>query len=377
MQQPRRPGARARFAVPRWLRPVIAVVAVLVLLIVWSLGRALLAPGTDSAAARVAEWGRNHALGPQVTWLERVTYRPPKVGGAPPSRSPLYNAPVPVHQRSAAAALPRQVAPLARPAVAGEGQWHMLSSVHGRPALMAAYLRPDRVHTSYVAGLVWMNPVLVRVELHPGTLDPGGSGWGATTGLAGHRAGLLAAFNSGFRLRSSQGGYYQNGRYAAPLRAHAASLVFFRNGSATVAEWGRDARMTPSVAAVRQNLALLVDHNRLVPGIDTNAGNAWGATLGNAKYVWRSGIGVTGNGKLVYVAGNRLSAQTLAELLRHAGSVRAMELDINPEWTSFVRYPSPGAHSARAPVNLLPDMQHSPARYDAASSRDFIALYSR
>lgn len=73
---------------------------------------------------------------------------------------------------------------------------------------------------------------------------------------------------------------------------------------------------------------------------------------------------------MIYVAGNRLTAHSLADLLSAAGCGRAMELDINPEWTSFVRYTPTEA-------NLLPDMQSSPRRYDTTSSRDFVALYAR
>jgi hypothetical protein len=124
------------------------------------------------------------------------------------------------------------------------------------------------------------------------------------------------------------------------------------------------------VTAVRQNLALLVDGGQIAPGVDTNARRAWGATLGNAKYVWRSGIGVRADGGLVYVAGDRLTALTLADLLRRGGAVRAMELDINPEWTSFVTY-LPDA------CNILPDMQSSPHRFDTSSSRDFVSLQVR
>ena len=35
-------------------------------------------------------------------------------------------------------------------------------------------MRPDAVHTSLLDGLVWMDPKLVRFELHPGLTEPGG-----------------------------------------------------------------------------------------------------------------------------------------------------------------------------------------------------------
>lgn len=54
-----------------------------------------------------------------------------------------------------------------------------------------------------------------------------------------------------------------------------------------------------------------------------------GLTLGNAACVWRSGLGITADGALVYVGGPGLNVTTLADILARAGAVRAMELDIN------------------------------------------------
>jgi hypothetical protein len=52
-----------------------------------------------------------------------------------------------------------------------------------------------------------------------------------------------------------------------------------------------------------------------------------------------------------------------------------MELDINPDWTSFVEYRS--LKGAAIERNALPDMKRSATRYDTTSSRDFVALYLR
>ena len=61
--------------------------------------------------------------------------------------------------------------------------------------------------------------------------------------------------------------------------------------------------MTPQVIAVRQNLTLLVYGGRAVAGLDPYDTSVWGATLGSVPAVWRSGLGVTRNGALVYVTG--------------------------------------------------------------------------
>ena len=62
---------------------------------------------------------------------------------------------------------------------------------------------------------------------------------------------------------------------------------------------------------------------------------------------------------------------SLAQILIRAGAVRAMELDINSYWVSFISYGS------RGPANLLPDMQRSSDRYLTTSDRDFLAVYRR
>ena len=48
--------------------------------------------------------------------------------------------------------------------------------------------------------------------------------------------------------------------------------------------------------------------------------------------MWRSGIGTTKDGRVVFVYGPSLNVRELAQLLKRAGVVTGMELDINPDW---------------------------------------------
>ena len=67
-------------------------------------------------------------------------------------------------------------------------------------------------------------------------------------------------------------------------------------------------------------------------------------------------------------------AESLASILQRAGAVRAMELDINYEWTTFNFY---GAFGAQDPTKLLPDMSRPATRYLSPDDRDFFAVYAR
>jgi hypothetical protein len=126
------------------------------------------------------------------------------------------------------------------------------------------------------------------------------------------------------------------------------------------------------VSYARQNLPLIVDRGRVNPAIGD--ASLWGATIANAILVWRSGIGIDRHGNLIYAAGNDQTAASLAGALVRAGAVRAMELDINPYWVSFITY---GAFGALDPTNLLPTMQRPATRYLTPDDRDFFAVYLR
>jgi hypothetical protein len=90
--------------------------------------------------------------------------------------------------------------------------------------------------------------------------------------------------------------------------------------------------------------------------------------------VWRTGLGVDANGNLLYLAAPDQAAPTLARLLVHAGAVRAMELDINPEWPILVTYAGPWA---AAPSLFIPNPNQIPNRFLSPSTKDFFAVYLR
>ena len=384
MRQPR-PGRRRRLrrlAARRSVRLILTAVAILLCWVAWSAGQALTAPGNASVAARIAEWARSHYLGPAVTLGEWLTYQPPKVGGKPGFSLAAPAAARPASKSHQAGPLAPDIpAPLSSPAGAplpGEGAWRVLASVHGVPAICGTYLRPDRTHTSYAAGIASMDQRLLRFQLHPGAEDPGPGNWGAPDWIPpGSRRGLLATFNGGFKINVAGGGFYLNGVTKGTLTQGAASLVFYKNGRVAVGQWGHDVRMTPDVAGVRQNLRLIVDHGTVPASVNSNIETSWGATLGGGYYVWRSGIGITRDGRVIFAYGPALSVQTLAGLLQRAGATEAMQLDINPYWMSFMYY-SPARNPADpAPASLLPDQQQPASRYYSVNSRDFTAVYSR
>jgi len=393
-QGQRRPRKRRvrRFLRRRTVRVIGALLGAFLIWVGFSVGQAVAAPGGGSASAKLAEWARDHYLGPVVTFGEWVTYQPPKVGG-----KPSFSLSVPQGENAGSLAkdlehekgggrtavapiIPATLTSLAGPPLPGEGQWRVLETVNGVPAIYSTFLRQSATYSSYVSAVVSMDPRLVRFYLHPGSEDPGPGNWGPNSDPwipPGKRTGLLATFNSGFKLDASQGGFYLNGHYHGSLVDGAASVVYYKDGVIKIGAWGRDVRMTSQVAGVRQNLRLIVDHGQIPASVDTDVETSWGFTLGGAYYVWRSGIGITSDGRVIFVYGPALDVRQLATLLQHAGAVEGMQLDINPFWTSYEYYQAGGQPSDPTPVNLLPGQQGAPDRYYSVWSRDFTAVYAR
>jgi hypothetical protein len=350
-----------------------------------SIAPVLMAPGTDSVAARLAEWGRDHGFGWAVTAMERAQYAQdaPTVGGSVSGGLPTVGSDsgqgtttTKAQAGRAITPAPGTLAPLVSAPLSGEGVWHDLYSVNGVPAARVASLRPDSLHTSYYVQVVWMDPTLLSFRLHPGYKVPGPNITPDNRLTPTEIDAVLATFNSGFLMTDAQGGYWQSGQSIVDLRQGAASMVLTTDGHVRVEAWPGGAPSSDT-AAVRQNLDMVIENGVVSPAVSQASAAVWGKTVGNAAYVWRSGIGVRADGSVVFVVGPAMNISTLAGILQDAGAVNAMELDINPSWTNYITYshPSPGTAS---PTVLPPaNSAVNPNRYLQPSSRDFVAVLPR
>ena len=209
-------------------------------------------------------------------------------------------------------------------------------------------------------GIAWMDTHLLSARLYSGSQSPGGGPFLYTAPVEPAQAlSLVAAFNGGF-LMATGGGYFTEGRVVVPLVAGAASLVIYANGTVDVGAWGSDVSMAPDVVAVRQNLTPLVEEGRPTMQAASADWLSWGNTCGatscahsvpGVEQQWRSGVGVTADGALVYATGPSLTPLQLAQLLVRADVVRGMELDINPNWPFLVTYSPADPGGLATPAN--------------------------
>jgi hypothetical protein len=377
-QRSRRPGGLVR------LRRIALVAALVVLLpALASYVSAMTKPSNSSLGIRTVEWLRDNGGAGLVARVESIYYSltAPSKGGPSLHALPNVGFGASAQAGSGAAAAkraseyrPSRVAPLLYPSLPGEGIWHATRpGLEASPPVLLTTLRNQPEYPRVVMGLAWINTKRASVLLHPGRLEPSVSlPRGSMSVPAAARPRLLATFNSGFKLSDSKGGFAMGGHTYARMQNGQGTLVGYSDGRADVIDWTYGSSLPAGVSFARQNLPLIVNEGRANPRLANDA--EWGATVGNAVLVWRSGIGVDKHGNLIYAAGEDQTVSSLARTLIHAGAVRAMELDINSYWVSFISYGAPGAG---APKNLLPGMSRSVTRYLEPDDRDFFTIYSR
>jgi hypothetical protein len=346
-----------------------------------SFGRAMSGSSNSSFFIRTVEWVRGNGGRGLVDDIENIYYSltAPAKGGAALGRLP--------HQAGALASAataarhvvyyrPPNIKPLVPNGLPGEGVWQPTFADGGsRPPVLITQFRPEPIdYPRAVAGVAWIDHTRTSVMLYPGIQEPAVAiaSRGPEEVPMSLRARLVATFNSAFKLSDGDGGFAYQGHTYVPLQPGMATIVRYASGRVDVTAWHGGAASGPDVVFARQNLPLIVNHGH--PNPNLNDGPEWGGTLGNATLVWRSAVGVDRHGDLIYAAGPDQGLRSLASVMIHAGAVRAMELDINTYWTSFITYRYP---RTKAPANLLATMDRSPLRYLTPDDRDFFAVYVR
>jgi hypothetical protein len=344
---------------------------------------ALTAPGSSDWPTTSAEWVRDHGGGPLVDTVENWWYAHNRPTGAAPAPETLPTgaappAPPAPSGPAPAAHPPTLPLPAGRTPLPHEAEWVPNRDGGATPAHFSAYFRPDATVPSQIVGVAWMNQDLAGTHLFAGTEEP----VAGTTPAAAQvphdlRNRLVAVFNSGWKMADSRGGFYTVGKSLVPLQDGAASLVIDNSGRVTIGRWNRDVRLGRGVAAVRQNLDLVVDNGRPVDGLADNAAGAWGSPRNQFQYTWRSGLGTDRSGNLIYVAGDQLTLAALADAMTAAGVQRGMELDIHPKTVTFnIIRPTPSGTGLDA-TKLLPAMVKPANRYLTPDHRDFLAVTLR
>jgi hypothetical protein len=255
--------------------------------------------------------------------------------------------------------------------------------VNGTSVMAQALLTLDP--TRPYAGIALVRVDLSKLQLHmmPGFLEPAHTAdvqkAFPNLGLmpASDQSRLIAAFNGGFKAINGHYGMMVNGVTLLPPVPGIATVAIYNDGHVQIGAWGQGILPSADIVAYRQNCPLILQNGQLNPGVSVDDRTVWGQTIGNKEVTWRTGVGITKDGRyLIYAVGNGSTVNTLAQALQNAGAYNAMQLDINRHYAHFVTYqPVSATNTSLSAVELLSQMEsNDPAIYLTAHSRDFFYL---
>jgi hypothetical protein len=351
---------------------------------IYSYTTTMLRPSSLPLWPRSVEWLRAHHGNWLVDEVEHYYYswKAPAQGGPQLMTLPsLALAVVPSakarptpRSKHRPAVWPPPIKPVFAHALPGEGVWKRTGPlVEGRPPVLVTTFRTETDYPRIVAYVAWFAHTRTALAYYPGRYEPpAATDRGPMQVPFGQRWRLLATFNSGFIYTDGHNGSSIGGTMYEPLQRGLATLIAYRDGRVDIKSWTGGTVAGPTIAFARQSLPPIVDNGRLNPAL--NDSSQWGYTLGNAVRVWRTGIGIDRRGNLIYAAADYQTVVTLAQILQRAGAVRAMQLDINPEWPTLITY----RHRRElTPTKVVPNYQQLATRYLVPDDRDFFAVYRR
>jgi hypothetical protein len=368
----RHPGRTGR---RRWI-PL--VVLVLLSPAIYSWTRMAVRPSSLPLGVRTVEWLRMNHFNWLVDDAEHVyyTWNAPKKGGPQLKVLPAVGITTArtTKPQVRAKPWPPRIEPVFPHALPGEGAWKPSGpALDGKPPVLVTTFRTERDYPRIVAYVAWFDHTRTALAYYPGRYEPPSATLRGSAEIPhDQRWRLLATFNSGFIYQDGLNGDALNGHTNEPLRQGLATLVAYKDGRMNIVGWDGGPNPGSSIAWARQSLPLIINHGRLSPKL--NDSTAWGYTLGNAVRVWRTGVGIDRRGNVIYAAANDQTVTTLARILQRAGAIRAMELDINPEWPTLITYRH---HEGLVPTRVVPNYQQPATRYLVPDDRDFFAVYRR
>ena len=193
--------------------------------------------------------------------------------------------------------------------------------------------------------LAWMDASKLAFHWTPGTVEPEGTPDGPLD-----RAGiipksewpnLVAAFNGGYLTKHGRFGAMFNNVHVVPPKEGFATAALTKDGKLDIGAWGTEIDPNDkNIVTYRQNLRPIVSGGKIPEDIyqrsrgairpDASASDPLEGDL--KAHTWRSGIGITKTGAILFAAGDFLDGELLATALQTAGAERAMQLDVNASY---------------------------------------------
>jgi hypothetical protein len=151
------------------------------------------------------------------------------------------------------------------------------------------------------------------------------------------------------------------------------------DGALGIGTWTKDSpRARAEARWWRQTPPCMVENGKLHPGLENESTKLWGATLEGSAVIRRSAIGLSADGRRLFVGiSNDTTARAMALGMRRAGATDVAQLDVNWSYPKILIFPR-DASGKRQAVTLFRGFLFDADDYvRKRSSRDFFYLVRR
>ncbi len=258
----------------------------------------------------------------------------------------------------------------------GEGAWQAyIKDSKGISVAYRTFLQSDPKRPYSLVAVVAFDLTRTRLNFILGYDEPSLKGGPKGTGVIPPADAmpntLLATFNGGFKAEHGKYGAMSGGVVAIPPRKNLATVAIYKNGSVQIGSYGKEITSLDNAIAWRQNCSLVIDNGQIDPLVNNDSAQYWGANLNGETVIWRSGLGISADGKtLYYFAGSSLRMRALAAAMLAVNVKAGLQLDINNYWVHFAAIRN--VDGKAVPEPLFPaEMKSDVGRYLTRYARDF------
>jgi len=279
---------------------------------------------------------------------------------------------------------PRAVGALFPATASGEdGTWQAVSARAGKSgAIYRTIVHPDSERVYAELFVFALDLSKVSVHAVAGSVEPKS----AEPGIAAARPGvipdadrgeLIAAFNGGFKAEHGQFGMMVDGTELLAPKPQSCTFAGTSDGGLRIAPWSALGG-SGEFSWWRQTPGCMVQEGVLHPGLRAADSRNWGATLEGKTVIRRSAVGLSADGRTLFVGiSNSTTARALALGMQHVGARDVAQLDVNFSFPRFLMYREGNAGALNA-VGAVRGLLYQPDEYlGHASTRDFFYVTAR
>jgi hypothetical protein len=225
----------------------------------------------------------------------------------------------------------------------------------------------------------------VAGTVEPEATTPEGSGYARRGTIPSqHLAGLLAAFNGGFKTEHGHHGMFVDGVTLVRPRSMLCTIVGYEDGALDIGSWKAiggvvsAAQRAGRVRFWRQAAPCMYERGNLNALLRDEGVRNWGATIEGSVVIRRSAIGLSADRALMFMAvSNDTTARAIALAVGHAGASDVAQLDVNWSYPRFLLFPRDSEGRRRAQTLFQGFLFREADYVERPSQRDFFYLTRR